>query len=1449
MKRPTKIALGVLAGIVGLGAAGFGLLQTVWGKERLAATLTASLSEPGSIIRVGRVEGLVPFDMRIARIEMADAGGTWLTVDRAASSWSPSALLTGRVRIDNLSAAAITLLRQPAPSGQSSASGFSLPHLPVGVDLRRLKVDRFILSPTVAGGDHAEASISAHGLLAEDRADVAVNLARTDGQPGTGVLEAHFDQAANTLALKLDIEEPTGILMDAAMARTDHLPLHATLTGDGPLSGWHGKFQLTAGRDIHGTAQIDIAKTSGTEFALKGDAALGPLLADTMKPVVGDDFTFDIALTDDGKGVVTLAPSHLTFAAVTLEAEGTRSDSGRLNGKAHIAAGNLAAAAPLAGKPTGGTLAIDMTLAGTADRPKMTLAQQGRLTFGDIAVDGLTVNAQAAGKPGGTPQNPLFDITLDAKAANLRDTATGGDYGPLTVHFTGTADARGTAVSVQELTTDGGGVTVEGDGDFKNGVAEGKASLAAADLSVLGKLFGQTAGGMLTIDVAAKTFADRTLAVTLKGTGDRLRTGIPAADALLAGTTTLEATGTRAADGKIALGKLAVTNGRAKLSADGNFAPATGALDGSLSANLPDLKALSTTPSSPLAGTGSLTAKIGGTLDAPSIDADAALDRLAFGATRIDHVDAKVRSPEGLNGITTVSGHLASGKLAESIEGTVGIEKAADGSAAYRVSQLKLVGSGGTLNAALLADPGHRRFTGKIDAAVGDLSIWSGVAGQQLAGQISLAVNLPANGEPGPIKLAIDKFALGPGTHSVGVTHAGMTGSLSGDLNRKNATIDLIVAGLSADGGAITAGDAHIAAKGATTDFHMHAAGRAHFPVSVDMAGSAVESKGVDTLRLASFAAHLGKDSLVVTKPATITVAPDAYRVAGLSLDIDGGTIAGDAALSPKTASADVTVRQLPLHPLALLAGQPYVAGTLDGHLTMTGSPQRPAAHLTVATKGLDLETDGPLPRPALSVAADADWHGERADLNAKVSTGSGDSVSLTGSAPFAFDLVKLIPGVTRNAELALKIGGSGRLENLTSIVPLGEDRITGGFTVDVAIGGTMAAPRPDGQIRVTGGHYANMALGTELDAIDLAIAGDGSRFRLDHLTATDGKTGKVQASGALDLGVSPAKVDFTLGFTDLLVARGDDMTIGADGDLKLDGTLKSMTASGTLKVRKAELYIPDRLPASVVVLDVHEVGGRDKGESPKAEPLAPVALKIALDAPGQIFVRGHGVTSEWRGHLDIGGTTTGPVLTGQLSVSNGSISLLGQSFNIDRGVIGFPGGPTIDPTLSVQASATASSVTAQVNVTGTAQAPKIALSSTPALPRDEILARVLFGSTVGSLTPSQGIQLAAAAATLAQGGPGIMERVRSTIGLDRLDLGAGGTNPNGTQGQAKGTTVTGGKYIANGIFVGVQQDLIGGNSGSQAMVEVEITPNISVNSTFGSASGSGFGAKYSLDY
>jgi len=1442
MRRAAKIALWTVAGLAGVIAAGFAFLQTGAGKGWIAATLTQSLSTPASSITVGTIQGLVPFDIKIDRIALGDGDGAWLTIGRAALAWSPTALLRGRLRIDALTADTITVLRQPAPSQPSSASS-GLPSLPVAVDLRKLEVGRLALAPALAGGDNASASISAHGLLTGSHADLAVRLARTDGQPGAGLLDAKYDVSTNALALKLDIDEPTGILLDAAMARTDHLPLRVTLDGSGPLSAWQGQFHLLSGQGIHSDAAIGIAAGHGTRISLKGGASVTPLLAENLRPLIGETVTFDITAADDGKGGSSLAPSHIELAAVKFDVQGSRSAQGALDGKLHIAVPDAGVAAPLVGKPATGAIAVDMTLSGTADRPNMTVSETGGLTFGDIAVEGLKINAKAKAKDGPAKDDPAFDLTVDANADALNDAATGMSYGALAVHVAGTADAKGQSVDIRDLTANGGGIDLKGAGSFRNDIADGKATLTAADLAVIGKLFELPLAGAANLDIAVSTDRARTITARLTGKGDNLRTGTPAADALLAGGMTIDANGARDAAGKVTLGSLVLATGRARIEGNGGFNPGDGAVNGTVTASLTDLKALSAAAKSPLSGTGKLTATAGGTLDAPTLDAQATLDRLVFGATKIDHFETTIQAPRGLNGPATAKGRIVSGKLNETIDA----EFARDDPQTYRLSRLRLAGTGGTVDGALVALPAGPRVSGKLTAAIGDLSVWSGVAGLPLAGKVDLSLNLPANGGQGPVKATIEHLAVGASPHSTGITHASLNGTLSGDLARQNGTLDLVAAGISTNGGAVTGAEAHIAAKGKTTDFRFKANGRARDPFSVEMAGSAVQQSGSNTLRLTALTAKTGKDTISLTKTATITVAPQAYRVTGLALAVDGGAIEGEAALSPKVASADIAIRQLPLHPLAFLAGKPAVGGTLDGQIRLSGTPARPEAHVALSTKGLDVQTDGPLPRPVLNLNASADWRGDKVALDVKLASGSGESLALTGSVPFAFDLGTLQPRVVRNASLALAVKGGGKLENLTSIVPLGEDRISGNFSIDVDVSGTTAAPHPNGRIAITGGHYANMALGTELDGIDLALTTSGDRFVLDHLAASDGKSGKIGASGSVDLGKSPAAVEFNLNFSDFLVARGDDMTIDADGDLKLLGTLKAMGVSGGLKVRHAEIYIPDRLPASVVSLDVTEVGGREKGEAPTAEPVAPVSLQITLDAPGQLFVRGHGIISEWNGHIDIGGTTAGPVLAGKLQVGNGSIDLLGQNFNIDRGIIRFDGGGAIDPVLDVQASATAGTVTAQVNVTGTANSPKLALSSTPALPQDEILARVLFGSNVGSLTPSQGLQLAAAAAQLAQGGPGVMDRVRSAVGLDRLDLSSGGANPNGTQGAAKGTTVSGGKYIANGVYVGVAQGV--GSNSSQATVEVEITPNISVNSTFGSASGSGFGAKYSVDY
>ena len=86
---------------------------------------------------------------------------------------------------------------------------------------------------------------------------------------------------------------------------------------------------------------------------------------------------------------------------------------------------------------------------------------------------------------------------------------------------------------------------------------------------------------------------------------------------------------------------------------------------------------------------------------------------------------------------------------------------------------------------------------------------------------------------------------------------------------------------------------------------------------------------------------------------------------------------------------------------------------------------------------------------------------------------------------------------------------------------------------------------------------------------------------------------------------------------------------------------------------------------------------------------------------PGNIFVRGHGLDSEWRGKLTITGTSAAPAISGSLEQIKGSVDLLGKTFTITRGRITFDGSAKLDPVLDIMAEASTADITAQVNISG----------------------------------------------------------------------------------------------------------------------------------------------------
>ena len=210
---------------------------------------------------------------------------------------------------------------------------------------------------------------------------------------------------------------------------------------------------------------------------------------------------------------------------------------------------------------------------------------------------------------------------------------------------------------------------------------------------------------------------------------------------------------------------------------------------------------------------------------------------------------------------------------------------------------------------------------------------------------------------------------------------------------------------------------------------------------------------------------------------------------------------------------------------------------------------------------------------------------------------------------------------------------------------------------------------------------------------------------------------------------------------------------------------------------------------------------------------------------------------------LRVGGSAGDPRIVGKLSVVRGTYSFAGRRFDLDEdGEVTFNGGPLLNPELNLAANTTVEGVTATINIGGSAQRPQVTFTSTPTLPQDEVLSRLLFGASVTSLSPTQAIQLAAALNSLRGSGGGLnpLGKLRSASGIDRLRvLGADKT-------AGRGTALAAGQYISNDIYVEVITDARGFTA---TQLEISLSKALSLLSQTGSFGGSNVSLRYSKDY
>ena len=979
-------------------------------------------------------------------------------------------------------------------------------------------------------------------------------------------------------------------------------------------------------------------------------------------------------------------------------------------------------------------------------------------------------------------------------------------------------------------------LTAQGRLDARTLGGEAQVTLALDDLAPFAEPYGQPVAGAVELKANLALGAGAELiGIDLYGKADALA-GLPeGVGALVGPAPTLEANAIVVPDESIEVTHLRVKGSEVTLDGKLDLALPGKTLDAALTL---DLRRLA--PLSPLLGVdveGPLTAdvRLGGAVDRPAIKLAARSPGLLVAGKPIDAL--------AFNGEVEGTPEAADGKLRLTVSSRDIKAELASGfelrAPSLRLSDLALSAPRTRVGGALSIDLERRLVEGELTGRVEQLQAFAALLPVRLSGALDLEAR--ATTENGAQNVALTVRGNDVRSDFGRLRRLGLQATVSDALRTPRIAADLKLIDFAQ--GEVHLSEGTLRAEGTAKALRVTVAatGEAHVPYDVRGRLDVALEEPVQ-VRVEELAGRVAEQPLSLAGPATVTLSAGTIAVDDLSLRLADARLAGGFALAPQQVAAEARLEQLPLAMLARF-GTPELTGRLGGRLSLQGAPDNPTGSLQLDATGVALAspTFADVPPAELSLTGALAARRLRLDLR-----GQGVSqrpIRATAELPLVVDLAAGAIEVPREGQLAGSLDAELALDRLADMLGLDDQRLEGPLLADLTLGGTVAVPTIDGTVRIDGALYENGTTGTVLRDVNLRVTANRRTIAIERFSASDGGKGRVGGEGTVQL--DPAAdypVDLRLRLERARIVARDEIVATASGALTLNGGVGAPKLGGVITVNHAEISIPERLGPSIAVIPVEEIGGGIDPSSPErsgSESKLDLGLDLTVDLPGQVFVRGRGLDSEWLGRLHAEGTVAKPRVTGSLRVRRGGFELLGRRFDLRTGTIEFTGQTPPNPALDIQAVTRANDITAVIRVEGEATAPEFRLDSEPSMPEDEVLARILFNRPASRLGPADALQVAEAVNTLRGGGFGVLGRARQALGLDTLDVSSG-------EGMAD-AQVRAGRHLNDRVFVEVGKGTAADSE--DVSVEVEILPNLSLDADTNARMQSGIGLNWRFDY
>ncbi len=537
-------------------------------------------------------------------------------------------------------------------------------------------------------------------------------------------------------------------------------------------------------------------------------------------------------------------------------------------------------------------------------------------------------------------------------------------------------------------------------------------------------------------------------------------------------------------------------------------------------------------------------------------------------------------------------------------------------------------------------------------------------------------------------------------------------------------------------------------------------------------------------------------------RPIVISLSKDGVRVDSFNLYHKENFVVGELTFGfDESIAGSIKLEKLSLLDASELLGVKFpVKGEMSGEIKFGSSLKHPDLRADITARDLEymeFKSD----RLTLSVL----FSGDKMGLDLKIIDNNEEILSAVADATIKLDPENMDKSIGQ-AQYRATIKSKGVDISPISVFNEEIQELNGKLSVDLVAEGTGEDPNISGRLELRDMTMKVLALRNKIH-IDNAVMDMSGKYGTLRQVTIDTGEGK---------GVFEGRVDFRdLSYTGkgtmsnmLMQTFPADVTANLDGDLEVEGKFLNAFIKGNITARNIEIMVPEKPLKEIESIKFIDEQDSDKDEfiytGAKKEDFVEefIALDLDVDIPRDSWVKGGGANIEVEGKLDINKSYKEPYfITGNIDVIRGDYQFMGRLFKVENGTVSFRGKKIIDPFLDLRATYEVSSVEVYINITGTAEKPKIQLSSDPPLDENEIVSYLVFGTSSDKLGTDERVEFQEKAGevlgTMAVGE--LREAIGDDLAIDVMTIKGGQTG-------FRDTHLEIGKYLTDDLYVGYER-------------------------------------------